>query len=90
MSKLMSLVKLKPNKRSTIMNKLLDQFNEMQSKPIFELEDSNGDLKVYTIQANEAGLQVLYTNIFQPWDDIFSLDEHLQALVEECWQERIT
>ena len=65
------------------MNKLFDQFNNMQAMPIFELEDSNGEFEVYTIQANEAGLQVLYTGIFQPWDDIFSLDEHIQALVEQ-------
>ena len=65
---------------------LLQEFKSMRAMPIMEIEG-----EVYHIEADEAGLYAggvtnvgfhAYEGLFILWDDVFSLDEHLQALYE--------
>ena len=66
--------------------KLLQQFNEMKLEPIFEINlrdylDLEQDEWVYNyITADEKGLTI--SGEFLEWDETFSLDEHLQNLLE--------
>lgn len=62
--------------------KLLEEFNAMRRWPGFELTDSASESRLFKLEANAAGIAVLYTNIFQSWDEMFTLDEHLEAVVE--------
>ena len=64
---------------------LLEQFNNMQKMPIIEINkaDYNGgddDYEIYNITADKKGLYA--GSLFVGWDVTFSLDEHLQTLME--------
>jgi hypothetical protein len=67
---------------------LLEQFQNMKHDPIIEInwKDYNGELdddwEIFTIQADEHGVYTIVDDglIVVQWDDIFSLDEHLQEL----------
>lgn len=75
------------------MKTLLEQFNEVNKMPIFEinLKDyglSDNDDYIYTnITANECVLEC--DSIGVEWDNNFSLDEHLQYLFE-LWIEELS
>ncbi len=64
---------------------LLEQFEKMQKMPIIEINKADyiggdDDYEIYNITADIKGL---YTgSFFVEWDVVFSLDEHLQALME--------
>ena len=71
------------------MNNLLDQFNNIKVMPIFEIETTDGEFEIHTIEANEQGLSILYTDVTHEWDNIFSLDENLQMLFENLIEQVI-
>jgi len=67
---------------------LFEQFKNMSAQPLFEIEH-----EVYHIIADDTGLHAgdctnigfrPYDGLFVGWDDVFSFDEHLQALHELC------
>jgi hypothetical protein len=66
--------------------KLLQEFNSMRLEPIFEVNlrdylDLEQDEWVYSyITADEKGLTI--SGEFLKWDEDFSLDEHLQKLLD--------
>lgn len=69
---------------------LLEQFENMQKMPIIEINKADyiggdDDYEIYNITADKKGL---YTgSFFVEWDVVFSLDEHLQALMELITQD---
>lgn len=63
------------------MNNLLEEFNNMERIPIMELEvEQEGYLIVY-VTADEEGIYGDFEKV--EWDEIFTLDEHLQTLHEK-------
>ena len=68
------------------MRDLLQQFNEMNKIPLFEIEN-NGEFYIYDIVADDIGLSAGSTDCSIEWDDTFSLDEHLQSLYELCYED---
>ena len=78
-----TIFKLKDNK----MKALLKEFNDMKRLPIIEIDredlgitDYEDRYEVFDIEADEVGLHC--KNITIEWDDIFSLDEHLQEMYD--------
>jgi len=62
---------------------LYNEFNDMRKMPIVELyNEREEEYEDYTIVGSEYGVAVLYTDVSLEWDCIFSLDEHLQGLVD--------
>ena len=64
---------------------LKEQFEAMDKMPIIEINMADyiggeDDYIVFNISADDTGLRT--NNIFVEWDNIFSLDEHLQSLYE--------
>ena len=79
------------------MKTLIEEFNNMSSEPIFEIEH-NGEYYIYYIQATDKGLEAggcsntgfgsMELEIVE-WDNTFSLDEHLQELYDICLHDAI-
>lgn len=65
---------------------LLERFNSMQAMPIFEIETPDGDIEDYTIEADETGLSILYTDVTHEWDNNLSLDENIQMLIDNLFE----
>lgn len=64
---------------------LKEQFEAMDRMPIIEINMADyiggeDDYIIFDIWADDTGLRT--NNIFVEWDNIFSLDEHLQSLYE--------
>jgi len=66
---------------------LISQFNNMQAQPLIEVQGSNGEYYVFDVIVNRNYLKadctthdIKDTNI--RWDTCFSLDEHLENLLE--------
>lgn len=62
---------------------LKEQFEAMDRMPIIEINMADyiggeDDYIIFDISADDTGLRT--NNIFVEWDNIFSLDEHLQSL----------
>jgi len=78
---------------------LLKEFNEMTALPYMEIEMKNGEFLLVELTANEKGINVSFdkefkayfsSNVtehgigfFMPFDDCFTLDEHLQEIYGE-------
>ena len=67
---------------------LISQFNNMQAQPLIEVQGSNGEYYVFDVIVNRNYLKadctthdIKDTNI--RWDTCFSLDSHLENLLEE-------
>jgi len=60
---------------------LLEQFDAMPTIPVIEILSYDG-WHDFWLDANAAGIQVQYSDIFVAWDDVFTLDEHLQHVHE--------
>ena len=68
---------------------LKEQFEQIDKMPIFEIETTDG-YEIYNINATDYGLYTQGINgdgIGVEWDDVFSLDEHLQELYEKCYED---
>ena len=70
--------------------KLMQEFENMNRMPIFELnlkdyyEDLEEDeYEIFTLYINEKGIGIYHSDIFEEWDECFSLDEHIQAIYEK-------
>lgn len=64
---------------------LKEQFNNIDRMPIIEINTADyiggeDNYIIFNISADDTGLYA--DNIFVEWDNIFSLDEHLQSLYE--------
>lgn len=62
---------------------LQEQFNNIDRMPIIEINTADyiggeDDYIVFNISADDTGLHT--NNISVEWDEVFSLDEHLQSL----------
>jgi len=76
-------------------NKLLEQFQNMDKLPLFEINwkdhdsRSEDDLEIFNIQADEHGICTMVDGgiIVIEWDDTFCLDEHLQDLYSKILEE---
>jgi hypothetical protein len=76
------------------MKTLIAEFNDMKALPMFEIE-IDGDYSIYHIRATDEGLEAGGCSnigfkpygILCPWDECFSLDEHLQGLYELCYED---
>lgn len=65
------------------MNTLQEQFENITKMRLFEIETSTqGDYEIFEISADDTGL--CSGSLFVEWDNVFSLDAHLQALYEIC------
>ena len=78
---------------------LLKQFNEMTAMPYMEIEMENGEFILIELTANEKGIDVQFdkqfkayfsSNVkehgigfFMPFDECFTLDEHLLEIYNE-------
>ena len=83
------------------MTKLLQEFKEMKKLPLFEIEiEAEGfdsEFFIYHIEADEKGIYAggCSNSGFHPygisvaWDECFSLDEHLEALYELCYEKSL-
>ena len=74
-------------------NELLEQFNNMKKMPIIEInwadyfELENDDWEMFEIRADNDGL---YCNDIKiNWDDIYSLEEHLQLLFDKITENKV-
>ena len=82
----------------TIINIMIEQFNNSKLMPIFEIETEDGEFHVYYISATEKGLELggvanvgfhSYGLEIVEWDVNFGLDEHLQELYEIAYEDAI-
>ena len=76
-----------------IMCQLKIEFENMKNIPMFEIEREDGGCCIYHIIATNHGLEAggmcnygfhNYKGLEVPYDDVFSLDEHIQELYELC------
>ena len=70
------------------MTTLQEQFENITLMRLFEIETSTpGEYEIFEISADHTGI---YSGSLRVnYDDIFSLDEHLQALYELCIDDMI-
>ena len=75
------------------MEKLINEFNSMDSMPIFEINIEDA-FYVYYVEATEKGLEaggcsntgfMAMGLEYIEWDNRFSLNEHLEELYEVCY-----
>lgn len=64
---------------------LLEAFNDIKLMRAFEIEHPNedGEYSIFDISANEEGVFCEGVSMI-PWDECFSLDEHLESLYDGC------
>lgn len=75
------------------MQNLINEFHNMNLDPLFEIELADDEFEIYHIMADDEGLHAggmsnvgfMPRGITVEWDATFSLDEHLQALFEVCY-----
>ena len=67
---------------------LLQEFREMEKSPYFEVM-IDGQIELFEIKADGDGLFVLtdYDTILVGWDEIYSLDEHLELVYQQLIEE---
>ncbi len=66
-------------------NELIFQFNNMKCYPTIEVELEGGDYAIYNLHADKEGLHTS-CGITVSWDINFSLDNHLEAMLDEINQ----
>jgi len=65
-------------------NELIFQFENMRAMPIIEIE-INGDYAIYNLHADKEGIHTS-CGLSVEWDINFSLDSHLEAMLDEINQ----
>lgn len=65
------------------MQELLNEFINIDKIPMFEIQGSDDEFYYDYIVADDKGLRMNnFNNTFVAWDEYFSLDEHLEQLLE--------
>jgi hypothetical protein len=69
-------------------NDLIEEFSNMKKMRIIEVEGSNGEYFVFNVSVNQNYLKGSCTthdlkDVNIRWDTCFSLDEHLETLLEK-------
>ena len=67
------------------MENLINEFNNMDKMPLFEIE-YNGEYYIYNIIATNEGLTVQCSDISVEWERDYTLDYYLEGLYELCYE----